>query len=86
LLIGVTIGALGDVMSKQALGAFERQSNGDWTCIKDTSISIVPGWPAVSVRKGMRFAPRTVFAGSDNFTAYLESVGVESPSVSPHRD
>lgn len=79
-------------MGKQALGAFERQPNGDWACIKDVDISVAPGSisgtaPAsttVHVWKGRRFSPHTVFAGFDDFTAYLESICVESPSITPH--
>ena len=71
-------------MSVQALGAFERESGGDWVCFKKVEVSTPDGGQTVSVTKGARFHPHTVFAGFNDFTAYLESVSIESPSVCPH--
>lgn len=38
----------------------------------------------VAVQKGQSFAPKTVFAGFNDFTSYLASVSVESAPTAPH--
>ena len=70
-------------MSKQALGAFERADNGDWNCFKTTAIKSGAG-VVVPVLKGTTLHPHTVFAGFNDFTAHLDLVAVEAPSISPH--
>ena len=68
-------------MSMQALGCFERDSNGDWLCTKTTTV-LGPAGP-VTVSRGMIFHPRTVYAGFDDFTAHLARVASESASLVP---
>lgn len=70
-------------MSKLAFGAFEKQSSGSWLCVTSTSIPIHRGSVTVPVQAGTRFNPRTVFAGYDDFTAHLENVAEEVPSIQP---
>jgi hypothetical protein len=40
----------------------------------------------VAVELGRRFAPRTVFAGHDDFTGYLASVAVPNPEKERRKD
>ena len=66
-------------MTKVALGAFESRPDGTWVCARDTELACrQPGQAAVSVRAGRVFAPRTTFAGYDDFTTYLQSVSAET--------
>jgi hypothetical protein len=64
-------------MGRIALGCFEERDHGVWVCIQATTVS----GPActVAVELGRRFAPRTVFAGYNDFTDYLASVAVPNP-------
>ena len=71
-------------MGRRALGFFEDRNDGGWVCIRATTISGPKG--DVSVRKGQSFAPKTVFAGYDDFVSYLASVSIESRSSAPHED
>jgi hypothetical protein len=45
--------------------------------------SLGPG-TTVQVHHGQSFAPRTVFAGYNDFPAYLASISTEMPMLSPH--
>ena len=69
-------------MTTQALGAFERDTNGNWVCMKTVTISGRDC--AVTVRRGSRFLRHTAFAGYDDFTEYLDLSAVESPPLAPH--
>jgi hypothetical protein len=69
-------------MGRRALDCFEDREDGGWVCIRATSV-MGPAGP-IPVRKGQSFAPKTVFAGIDDFPSYLASVSVESPSTAPH--
>ncbi len=71
-------------MVVQALGAFERNSQGDWVCQKDVIIDGPMG--SVNVKRGQYFHRHTVFAGYDDFTIYLDSVGVESWDLAAKRN
>jgi hypothetical protein len=69
-------------MSRHALDCFEDREDGGWVCIRSTSI-MGPAGP-VPVQKGQSFAPKTVFAGYDDFPSHLASVSVESQPIAPH--
>jgi hypothetical protein len=69
-------------MSRRALDCFEDREGGGWVCIRATSVKGPAG--TVAVRKGQTFAPKAVFAGFNDFTAYLASVSVESTPTAPH--
>ena len=66
-------------MSKQALGAFERQENGDWVCVATKTIQGLAG--DVEVHRGLTIHPHTTFAGRSDFGAYLDSIAIENPSI-----
>jgi hypothetical protein len=69
-------------MSRRALDCFEDREGGSWVCIRATSVK----GPAstVAVQKGQTFAPKTVFAGFNVFTAYLAGMNVESAPTAQH--
>jgi hypothetical protein len=69
-------------MGRRALDCFEDRGDGSWVCTHATTVSGPAG--IVPVRQGQSFAPRTVFAGYDDFTAYLARVSVESPAKCRH--
>jgi hypothetical protein len=69
-------------MRRVALTSFEDRDDGSWVCIKNTVITGPVG--QVHVAYGQSFRPGTVFAGYDDFTAYLASVSVPSPGKAPH--
>jgi hypothetical protein len=69
-------------MARQALGCFEEQSDGRWICVH--SIAVIGPFNSVQVQQGQSFADGTVFAGYDDFTAYLASVSIEMPMLSRH--
>ncbi len=69
-------------MGRRALGCFEDREDGGWVCIRATSVIGPKG--SVAVRKGQSFSRKTVFAGYDDFAAYLASVSVESTPTAPH--
>ncbi len=66
-------------MAVQALGSFERNSVGDWVCEKNVTVDGPMG--LVEVKQGQVFHRPIVFAGYDDFTGYLDSVAIESPSI-----
>jgi hypothetical protein len=71
-------------MSKQALGAFQLDNvSGDWVCLKTTAIPIKGTSVNIAVHEGQRFSAHTVFAGHDDFVAYLESIAVEGSPPDP---
>jgi hypothetical protein len=69
-------------MGRRALDSFEDRGDGSWVCTHATTVA----GPSVTVpvRQGQSFAPGTVFAGYDDFTAYLARVSVESPAKGRH--
>ena len=69
-------------MGRLALDCFEDREDGSCVCIRATSVN-GPAGP-VTVNKGRSFAPKTVFAGYDDFTACLPSVSIERPRAAPH--
>ncbi len=71
-------------MGRRALGCFEDREDGGWVCIRATSVTGPTG--SVPVRKGQSFAGKTVFAGYDDFAAYLASVSHECRSRAPHEE
>lgn len=71
-------------MGRRALGCFEDRDDGSWVCIRATSVVGPQG--SVAVRKGQSFARKTVFAGYDDFAAYLASVSLECAHAAPHED
>jgi hypothetical protein len=62
------------------LDCFVQQADGSWLCMRDSTIG---SGAAIRVRRGQRFDRGTVFAGHDDFAAYLESVSVEKPDDAP---
>ena len=69
-------------MGRRALGCFEDRDGGGWICIRETTVVGPAG--KVAVHPGQSFTAKTVFAGYDDFTAYLASVAIESPPLSRH--
>jgi hypothetical protein len=69
-------------VGRQALGCFEARGDGRWVCVRATLVVGPAG--SIPVQKDRTFAPKTVFAGFNDFTAYLESVSVESAGTAPH--
>lgn len=66
----------------RAYGSIEEQPDGRWICRRTT---IVTGrYGPIEVQAGQVFMPRTTFAGFDDFTAHLKSVGTDEPSIPPH--
>jgi hypothetical protein len=74
-----------DSMSKQALGAFESNVDGEWTCVKTTEIPIHRGSGSIQVFRGARFRSRAAFAGHNDFPAYLDRVAHEAPEGASHK-
>ncbi len=64
-------------MGRRALDAFEEREDGVWVCTRAVLIAGPGG--SIRVEKGQTFPPRTVFAGHNDFTAYLASVSVADP-------
>ena len=67
---------------RRALGCFEDREDSGWVCIRAIFV-MGPAGP-IPVQKGRSFAPKTVFAGIDDFPSYLASVSVESAPSAPH--
>jgi hypothetical protein len=67
---------------RQALGAFELDSRGNWICRK--TVSIRGDDCIVTVERGTIFHPHTAFAGYDDFPEHLHEIAVESPPLAPH--
>lgn len=65
-------------MRRLALGSFEDRDDGSWVCFKGTVVDGPAG--RVSIARGQTFKPGTVFAGYDDFAAYLASVSVPAGS------
>lgn len=71
------------VIGKQSLDAFVRQDDGSWLCVKNIEFHAAGGG-IVAVAKGQRFIAGTVFAGFDDFPAYLESICIENVGASAY--
>ena len=69
-------------MGRRALGCFEDREDGSWVCVHAATVAGPAG--NITVKKGRSFAPKTVFAGFDDFAAYLASVSVDCPRAAPH--
>jgi hypothetical protein len=69
-------------MGRRALGCFEDRDGGRWVCIRSTTV-VGPAGP-VTVQPGQSFALKTVFAGYDDFAAYLASKSVECAPLARH--
>ncbi len=68
------------MMVRLSLGCIEERPNGTWECVRDAKIE--GRYCPINIKRGQRFAPRCIFAGFDDFTSYLASVGVEVPATS----
>jgi hypothetical protein len=69
-------------MRRHALDCFEDRDDGSWICTKDTVVNGPVG--PVDVERGQSFKPGTVFAGYNDFPAYLASVSVPGPAKARH--
>ena len=69
-------------MAQRALGCFERLSDGNWICQQDAKIRGTSC--VVSVRRGQLFIKGSIFAGYEDFPAYLTKVGSALPDKLPH--
>jgi hypothetical protein len=72
----------GSVMALIALNCFEKLRDGSWVCHRDVTIAGMSCTAAV--RRGQLFEKGSVFAGYDDFTAYLTKMGSALPDKLPH--
>ena len=69
-------------MAQRALGCFEQLPDGNWICQQDAKIAGLAC--TVFVRRGQLFRQGTVFAGHENFPAYLTKMSSALPEKLPH--
>jgi hypothetical protein len=70
-------------MARSALGCFEQLSDGNWICQQDVKIDGL--CCTVLVRRGQLFSKGSVFAGYDDFPAYLTKMSSAGSDRLPHQ-
>jgi len=68
-------------MTRCAFGSIEELPDGRWRCLRDFVLEGPAG--TVAIKLGQTFHPGTVYAGYDNFVAYLQSVSVAASGNAP---
>jgi hypothetical protein len=69
-------------MARMALGCFEQLSDGNWIC--QQGVKIDGRSCPVLVRRGQLFRQGSVFAGYDDFPAYLTKMSSARADKLPH--
>ncbi len=58
--------------SELSFNCLEKRDDGSWVCIR--SAKIAGKFGTVPVHDGQKFGPGTMYAGYDDFAAYLECI------------